>query len=115
MLMKRKHITNQLKRREWERRKMALKGKQETKTIGGVDFTFQHPGIEAVLDLRERAQDAKGNISDKELSKEVFEHVVTAKVDDTVQKVDFEFFEEKFGGMKEYREVMKAASTFLFR
>lgn len=113
--MKQNHITNQLKRREWERKKMALKGKQETKTIGEVEFIFQHPGIEEVLDLKERSRGENGHLSDKELAKELFEHVIIAKVDDSPQKVNFAFFEEKFGGMKEYKEIIKAAAAFLFR
>lgn len=115
LLMKRNHITKHLKKREWERYKMSLKGKQETKEVGGIDFVFQHPGIEEVLDLRERTRGDNGHVSDKELSKELFEHVIFAKVDDSMQKVNFEFFENQFGGMKEYREVIKAATTFLFR
>lgn len=94
---------------------MSLKGKQESVTINEVKFTFQHPGIEEVLDLKERARGETGHMSEKELAKELFEHVIKAETDGSIQKVDFTFFEEKFGGMKEYKEVIKAASKFLFR
>lgn len=94
---------------------MSLKGKQETKTIGDVNFIFQHPGIEEILDLKERARGEGGHISDKQLAKELFEHVIIAEVDGSPQKVDFGFFEEHFGAMKEYKEVINAASKFLFR
>lgn len=94
---------------------MSLKGKQESVVIGEVKFTFQHPGIEEVLDLKDRARNDAGQVSDKEIAKELFEHVIFAEVDGSLQKVNFAFFEERFGSMKEYKEVIKAASKFLFR
>lgn len=94
---------------------MALKSKQETKEIEGVKFIFQHPGLEAVLDMKERAKDPNGNTSDKELYNEMFEHVVFAEIDGSPQKVNFNFFEENFDSMKVFTEVMKTAFRFIFR
>ena len=112
--MKRKHITNQLKRREWERKRMAMKGKQEKKEIAGKTFIFQHPGLDATLDIRERAKDAQGNTSEKELYKEFLEHVVFVEEDGTPQRINIEYFEQ-FESMKVFTEVMRTASRFIFR
>ncbi|AVK98841.1 hypothetical protein [Lysinibacillus sphaericus] len=113
--MKKNHITNHLKRKEWERRKMAMKNKQMKKEISEKTFIFQHPGLESTLELRERAKDTNGNMSDKELYTEIMEHVVFVEVDNVPQKVNFTYFEENFESMKVFTEVMKEAIKFLFR
>jgi hypothetical protein len=113
--MNKRHITNLLIQKEWERRKMAIKNKQEKKEIAGKTWIFQHPGLEAVLDIRERAKDANGNTSDKELFKELLEHVVFVEEDGVPRRVNFEYFEEEFDSVKVFTEVMSAASKFIFR
>lgn len=93
---------------------MAMKNKQETETISGKKFIFQHPGLEAALDMRERSKDANGTTSDKELYKEILEHVVFVEEDGAPQRVNLEYFEQ-FDSMKVFTEVMKKASKFIFR
>ncbi|RUL56462.1 hypothetical protein [Lysinibacillus antri] len=93
---------------------MALKNKQATETIAGKKFIFQHPGLEATLDIRERTKDEKGNTSEKELYKEILEHVVFVEEDGAPKRVTVEYFEQ-FDSMKVFTDVMRAASKFLFR
>ncbi|MBD8026422.1 hypothetical protein H9636_07090 [Ureibacillus sp. Re31] len=112
--MKRNHVTNHLKRKEWERRKMAMKNKQAKETIEGKTFIFQHPGLDAALDMRERAKDANGNTSEKELYKEFLEHVVFVEEDGVPQRINIEYFEQ-FDSIKVFTEVMRKASKFIFR
>ncbi|MGY3186446.1 hypothetical protein [Lysinibacillus sp. TE18511] len=94
---------------------MAIKNKQEKKEISGKTFIFQHPGLESSLELRERANDGNGNLSNKELYAEILEHVVFVDVDGVPQKINFTYFEENFDSMKVFTEVMKEALKFLFR
>lgn len=93
---------------------MAMQNKKETETIAGKKFIFQHPGLEATLDIRERAKDQNGNTSEKELYKEFLEHVVFVEEDGVPQRVTVEYFEQ-FDSMKVFTDVMRKASKFLFR
>jgi len=93
---------------------MAMKNKQEKKEIAGKTFIFQHPGLEATLDIRERSKDAAGNTSEKELYKEFLEHVVFVEEEGVPKRINIEYFEE-FESMKVFTEVMRAASKFIFR
>lgn len=93
---------------------MAIKNKQEKKEIAGKTFIFQHPGLEAVLDIRERSK-VNGNTSEKELFKELLEHVVFVEEDGVPRRVNLEYFEEEFDSMKVFTEVMSSAAKFIFR
>ncbi|TKI65559.1 hypothetical protein FC756_16035 [Lysinibacillus mangiferihumi] len=93
---------------------MAMNGKKETKEIAGKKFIFQHPGLEATLDIRERAKDQNGNTSEKELYKEFLEHVVFVEEEGVPQRINIEYFEQ-FDSMKVFTEVMRTASKFIFR
>ncbi|WP_346235732.1 hypothetical protein MKY04_09325 [Lysinibacillus telephonicus] len=93
---------------------MAIKNKQIEETIQGKKFIFQHPGLEEALDMRERAKNDKGVLSDKALYKEILNHAVFVEEEGSPCKVDFEYFEQ-FDSLEVFSEVMKKASTFIFR
>lgn len=114
LLMKKYHITAHLARKQRERKRMALAGKTVTEKFGEETFIFQHPGIEAALDIQDNSKDENGKRVSKLLFKEFLEHVIFVEKDGVPQKVDLAYF-EKFGSMKVFNDVVSYASKFLFR
>lgn len=106
--MKKRHITNHLKRKEMERKAMAKKGEQmEFTTQKEQKYTFQHPGLRESLRMRDRAKTEVGTSAEL-LYNEFMEHVVFTS---DGGRTNWDHFEEH-GGLS---EVMKAASKYLFQ
>ncbi|MGN8233236.1 hypothetical protein ACTHAL_001464 [Priestia flexa] len=82
---------------------MAKLGKQKQVTVEGVEYTLQHPGTEAWLDIQDRIQTGNGVVSNKQMAKEIFNHVIVEP------KVNFAYFDEQDG----LEELMVEATTFL--
>ncbi|MFP7735510.1 hypothetical protein ACLHDF_19225 [Priestia aryabhattai] len=78
-------------------------GKTKTVTISGIDYTLQHPGTEAWLDIQDRIQVGNGVTSNKQMAKEVFTHVVVEP------RVNFAYFDEHDG----MEELLNESITFL--
>lgn len=80
-------------------------------------FRFNHIGLQAAYELRERAEnETTGKLSLPKLHKELFEHVIRA-VDENgeTQKVNYMFFEEKDESVAMLSEVVSESTNFLFR
>ena len=106
--MKKRHITNNLKRKEMERKAMAKKGeKMEFETQNGQKYVFQHPGLRETFRMRDRAKTETGTSSEL-LYNEFMEHVVFTTEGG---RVNWDHFEEN-GGLS---EVIKATAKFLFQ
>ncbi|MGG1483552.1 hypothetical protein ABEI56_05630 [Peribacillus castrilensis] len=82
---------------------MAKIGKQKKITVEGIDYTLQHPGSEAWLEIQDRIQTGNGMVSNKQMAKEIFTHVIVEP------KVNFAHFDENEG----LEEVMNEATSFL--
>lgn len=82
---------------------MAKIGTKKTVEVQGVEYTLQHPGTRAFVQIQDRIQMDNGNSSNEKLSEEIFKHVIVEP------KVDFDYFDENEG----YEELMSEASTFL--
>ncbi|WP_342577687.1 hypothetical protein [Psychrobacillus sp. FSL K6-2843] len=107
--MKKRHITNHLKRKEWERKAMAKKGEQKTfETKKGDKYIFQHPGLREAVRMRDNAKNEHGVQQGEKLYDSMMEHVIF-KEDGS--KVNFEHFEEVGG----FSEVMSEAVKFTFQ
>ena len=78
---------------------------QKTVTIEEVEYTLQHPGVRAGVQLRDRSKDMNGQIVEEKYYGELMKHVVVNP------KVTWESVEEI--GNKAFSELMKEASTFL--
>lgn len=78
---------------------------QKVVNIDGVDYTLQHPGVRAGVQLRDRSKDFNGNMVEEKLYDEMMKHVIVDP------KVTWETAEE-IGG-KAFQDLMKEASTFL--
>lgn len=68
-----------------------------------VTYLLQHPGVRAAVQLRERAKDAMGNMSEEKYFEEIMKRVIV------LPRTNWDYWEENEGMM----EVMKEASTFL--
>lgn len=80
-------------------------GTQKQVTVEGKEYTLQHPGVRAGVQLRDRSKDINGNMVEEKLYTELMNHVVVNP------KVTWETVEEI--GSKAFTELMKEASTFL--
>lgn len=78
---------------------------QKVVTVEEKEYTLQHPGVRAGVQLRDRAKDFNGNIVEEKLYDEMMKHVIVDP------KVSWETAEEI--GHKAFQELMKEASTFL--
>lgn len=78
---------------------------QKTVTIEEVEYTLQHPGVRAGVQLRDRSKDMNGQIVEEKYYGELMKHVVVNP------KVTWDSVEEI--GNKAFSELMKEASTFL--
>lgn len=78
-------------------------GKQITKEIKGVKYTFVFPGVKAAIDLLDRSKNAYGVRLDSAFYQEIMDNVIGAP------HVDFDFFETHDG----FLEVMNEADRFL--
>jgi len=107
--MKKRHITNHLKRKEWERKQMAKKGEQKSYEDKNKNkYTFQHPGLREAVRMRDNAKNEHGVQQGEKLYDALMEHVIF-KEDGT--KVTFDHFEEVGG----FSEVMSEAVKFTFQ
>lgn len=107
--MKKRHITNNLKRKEWERKQMAKKGEQEVfEAKNKVKYKFQHPGLREAIRMRDKSKNEHGVQQGENLYEALMEHVIFKE---DGQKVNFEHFEEVGG----FSEVMSAAVKFTFQ
>lgn len=73
--------------------------------VGEIEYTFQHPGVRAGVQLRDRSKDFNGNLVEEKYYEELMKHVVVSP------KVTWETMEEI--GSKEFTELMQEASKFL--
>ncbi|KZE68059.1 hypothetical protein AWM68_17215 [Fictibacillus phosphorivorans] len=80
-------------------------GATETVTVEGIDYTLQHPGVRAGVQLRDRSKDMNGNMVEEKLYSELMKHVIVEP------KVNWDTVEEI--GNAAFTELMKEASTFL--
>lgn len=78
-------------------------GKQLTKTIQGVKYTFVFPGVKAAIEILDRSKNAYGVRLDSAFYQEIMDNVIGAP------HVDYEFFETHDG----FLEVMNEADRFL--
>lgn len=83
---------------------MAKKPKQETQTIGGIDFTFQHPGIRTLIRISDKCKNKHGVLQAEPYYTEIMNHVIVDP------KTSWDYFEEHEEIME---DVMEAAITFL--
>jgi hypothetical protein len=84
--------------------RMAQKsGTQKTITVNEVEYTLQHPGVRAGVQIRGRSKDATGHLDEEKYYTELMKHVIVQP------KVDWDYWEENEG----FLEVMKEASSFL--
>ncbi|MFB6475775.1 hypothetical protein ACFCW7_23225 [Paenibacillus glucanolyticus] len=52
------------------------KPKQMTKTIGGIDFTFQFPGVRKVIQMSDQSKDRHGNLMSEPYYGQIMDHVI---------------------------------------
>lgn len=80
------------------------------------EFRFNHIGLQAAYEMRERTEKENGKLSLPKLHKELFEHVIRV-VDENgdVQKVNYTFFEEREEGPAMLAEVINASTDYLFQ
>jgi len=83
--------------------KMAKIGTQKTIEVEGIEYTLQHPGTRANVQIQDRTMTDKGIPSMEKMAEEIFKHVIVNP------KVDFDYFDEHDG----YEEVLSEAMTFL--
>lgn len=78
---------------------------QATVTINEVEYTLQHPGVRAGVQLRDRSKDMNGNIVEEKFYTELMNHVIVSP------RVNWDSADEM--GNAAFNELMKEASTFL--
>lgn len=52
--------------------------KQLVKTIGGVEYTFQFPGVRKVLQMSDLSKDRFGNLRSEPYYDQIMEHVIVS-------------------------------------
>lgn len=82
------------------------KPKQITKTIGGIEFTFQHPGIRKTLQINDTSRGDGGKFLSEQYYSQLMEHVIVNP------KTNWEFWDED-ENFELLDEVMATAATFL--
>jgi len=93
-----------------EAKKAAVKevrkfGKQETKEIEGIEYTFQFPGTLRTQQILDNAKRSGVGISDTVYFESIMKEVIIAP------KTDWDYWDENLG----YGEVMRQADLFLGR
>lgn len=76
------------------------------------DFVFQHVGLQGSYEMLDRIKDENGNTSISAMHSELFEHVIRSA---DGEKVSYAWFEEKKNGSAMLKDVVKAATNFIFR
>lgn len=82
------------------------KPKQITKNIGGIDFTFQHPGVRKAIQINDNCRDDKGRMLSELYFSELMEHVIVSP------KTTWDFWEDD-NHFEVMDEVMAEAARFL--
>lgn len=78
---------------------------QTTVTVQEVEYTLQHPGVRAGVQMRDRSKDLNGNLVEEKFYDELMKHVIVNP------RVNWDTAEEIGNGA--FNELMKEASTFL--
>lgn len=90
---------------EAEKKPMKKFGKQETRTVGEVEYTFQFPGVRTAQRILDNSKMGNGAFNDEAYHTQLMETVIVAP------KVNWDYWDENEG----YREVMALADNFLGR
>lgn len=80
-------------------------GLQEKHTVGGVEYTFQFPGVKATIALLDRCKNGFNNVVDSAYYQELMENVIVSP------RTDWDYWDTHDG----LREVMGLADNFLGR
>lgn len=80
------------------------KPKQKTETIGGIEFTFQHPGMRQLVRITDQSKNKHGVLQAEQYYQQLMTHVIVDP------KTGWDFWEEHEELME---EVMAAAVNFL--
>lgn len=112
-----RHLLLKAKIKKLEAMKMAKYGEKKDFTFTDKEgtetkFTFQHVGLQGSYEMLERTKEENGNTSITALHKELFEHVIRSAEG---EKVSYAWFEEKKYGSSMLKDVVKAATSFIFR
>lgn len=74
------------------------KPKQKKVTIGGIEFTFQFPGVKTALEISDRSRDRNGNLLTVPYYEQIMEHViVNPRTDWDFWDDNVDIVEEVFG------------------
>lgn len=80
------------------------KPKQMTQTIGGIEFTFQFPGVRKALQMVDTSKDRYGNLMSEAYYGQLMDHVIVNP------RTTWEFWDENVAILE---EVMSVAMRFL--
>jgi hypothetical protein len=60
----------------FERGKIRMQRRQMKYTAGGIEFTFQHPGLRLAARIKDTSRDQYGHLADEPLFTQLMEHVI---------------------------------------
>ncbi|MDF2657762.1 MAG: hypothetical protein K0Q94_553 [Paenibacillus sp.] len=80
------------------------KPKQLVKTIGGVEYTFQFPGVRKAIQISDASKDRFGNLKSEPLYDQLMEHVIVEP------RTNWDYWDEN---MEHMEEVFGTAFRFL--
>ena len=80
------------------------KPKQLVKEIGGVEYTFQFPGVRKAIQISDASKDRFGNLRSEALYEQLMDHVIV------LPKTSWDYWDEN---MEHMEEVFSTAFRFL--
>jgi hypothetical protein len=80
------------------------KPKQLVKTFGGVEYTFQFPGVRKAIQISDASKDRFGNLKSESLYEQLMEHVIV------MPKTNWDYWDDHMDHME---EVFGTAFRFL--
>ncbi|PDO11574.1 MAG: hypothetical protein BLM47_00080 [Candidatus Reconcilbacillus cellulovorans] len=80
------------------------KPRQKTVTIGGIEFTFQFPGVRKALQMADESKDRYGNLLTEKYYGQIMEHVIVNP------RTNWDFWDDHLDIME---DVFEAAFRFL--